>query len=940
MADIFDQVSPEKGYIFDQVTSGVKAPKKDIFDTVSPVQKTDVFDQITPEPSKSPSLLQRGLGFAKNYVLGNLPFMASKTALETANKIDAPIEKFRSETLPNAIAAHAPDILGTVSETGHRTPLTPEQVKPFTSLAIPTTKEAAGGALLGAVAKPISEAVMPFAEKFIPGLAESNLVKREVSSLKNIQAKNLVQPQFNSTQILGAAAKKTEEAAKDFLLPARKMPDGTIKQVWAHNEYDAAGKRLPSSGENGFIDASGKFSTIKEISAAAKKNPDILGNMKGQDTILNLRKQFIHEETDKFIKSTVGDVSVPKELTASTPGLQGTKRSFMQDLAKQVLPEESALRRQGLNGKLLADDAMHYTQDSQIMAAKAQTKVLPDLMKLPEDVRNLIPDYIDPRPGQRRPALAGKAKEVADKVKNQLKVWGRFLEGQDIEIVRKGEPSKFFAKNQFFPRALDTEAIAGNKAVYNDELRHLLNTKQVSSAEEGKQVLDAAIQTKSNVFSPQDFNNFYGAKKVSTIEKPRIYTFKNVTNDPVENLVSYFNNVSRRVNEIKYFGQHGELLHQRLASIGNEGGDANFAQGVMNRLLNQTAKDQSGDYVVRQLRAFQGATKLSLSALPNMQQGVVNSYIRSQSEPAVFKGFKNSFTEEGVNFARKAGIIRNQEADKYLEQIAGMKNDINATSVEKLADKVGDISFFKKSEEANRIQAANIGREYINELAQKFLRNPEGKIGTKTLRDELVAFRVDPDQLMKRGKLTLNEELKAANIFTGETQFGTKALGMPAIYNSSAAGKLAGQFSMFPIQQGKLTLGALKQHPLKTLPIIGATSVGIGGPLGMVSNVARGKAPVEQKSSPQKTIANYVLNSILSSGAFGKVGGVISGVNYGPESVISQMVGPTVTEAGKAAYNTGLAVKGKPKQLIKQGISQIPFVGKAAANILLPGKKK
>lgn len=956
MADIFDQIQPDKPDIFDQVSASAKPKKQDIFDQVASGSKGDIFDQIAPEPSlkdKALALGKKGLELAKSAILTSPMEMASK-AISKINAIEAPaIEKFRSETLPNAIAAHAPDIFDTISETGQKTPLTTEQVKSFTSL-IPTPKEAVVETALGPLAKYGLEAASPLLRKVgltsLAGMGEqitadrvgANKLPGELDSLINIQKANMTQAPSQSAEILGNASNKLQTATKDFLLPARKMPDGTIKQVWAHNEYDTAGNRLPTSGDNGFIDASGKFFTIKDISNAAKTNPDILGQLKGKETIANLRRQFVQEEMDKVIKNTVGNVSVPKEIPNNIlPGLPGSqKRSFISDLVKQVVPEESALRKQGLSGNILADDAMHYVQDSQIMAGKTNAKILPDLMKLPEDIRNLIPDYIEPRPGEQRPVLAGQAKDVADNIRKQLKVWGRFLENQDIEVVRNGEPSKFYAKNQFFPRTLDTEKLASNPAAYQDELNHLISTKQVASPEEGKQVLDAALQTHSNIFSPSDFNNFYGSKKVSTIEKPRIYTFKNVTNDPVENLVGYFNNVSRRVNEIKYFGQHGELLHDRLAAIGNEGGDANFAQGVMNRLFNQQAKDQSGDYIVRQLRAYQGATKLSLSALPNMQQGVVNSYIRSQSEPAVTKGFMRSFTKEGVDFARKAGIIKNQESDKYLEQIAGMKNDTNSTSVEKIADWVGKHSFFQKSEEANRIQAANIGREYINEIADKFISNPEGKVGRKTLRDELINYRVDPDQLLKRGHITSNEELKAANIFTGETQFGTKPLGTPAIFNSSSAGKLAGQFSMFPIQQGKLSLEAAAQHPLKTGPIIAATSVGIGGPLGMAANMARGRSPIEKKNSLVATIGNYVVNNVLQSGAFGKIGGVASGVNYGPESVISQMVGPTVTEAGKTFYNIGLAAKGKPKQLIKQGLTQIPFVGKAAANLLLPGKKK
>jgi hypothetical protein len=937
MADIFDQISSGSGGdVFDQV-----APEKtDIFDQIAPSKPTSFMDRVKSNP-----LVKKGLGLAKSYVSGTLPYEASKTALETSNKIDTKIKDFRSNTVPNLISPTRDSIDQTAAETG-KVPYgkiaARTAAETASEILIPTTKEAAAGALISPFIKPVVGIATKGLEQVSPKFAANQLVKREVGALGRIQAANLTQPEFKSTQILGNVGDRLKEATKDFLLPATKKEDGTIKQVWSHHEYDNTGKMIPSKDEIGYLDSSGKFYTVKDINNRIIAGEDITSLLKGTKTVPNLRRQFIHEEVDKLTKQTVGDLSLPKELEPkATPGLPGvTKRSFKEDLLKQVLPEESALRRQGLNGKQLADDVMNYSQDSQVMAGKLQAKMLPELMKLPEDIRAKIPDYLEPRPGETRPNLAGEAKRVADTMRNQLKAVGRFLEKQDIEVIRNGEKSKFFAKNEFFPRSLDIDKVSADPAVYQDELQHLLKSKQVDSLEEGKQVLDAAMKARTNIFSPEDFTNFYGAKKLATIEKPRVYTFKNVTNDPIENYVNYTNSVSRRINHIKYFGQHGELLNERLAGIGNEGGDANFAQGVMNRFLKQQYEDDSAGYIIRQLKSFQGLTKLSRSAIPNLQQGVVNSYIKSQSESATLKGFKNSLSAEGVEFAKKAGVVGNKEVDKYMEQIAGMKTGSDATTLEELSNKLGSLSGFKKSEELNRIQAANIGREYINEVAMKFIKNPEGKIGTRTLRDELENYRINPDQLIKRGKLTLNEELKAANKFVGETQFGTKPLGLPAIYNSSPAGKLAGQFSMFPIQQGKLAKDALVQHPLKTLPIIGATSVGIGGPLGMLSNVTAGKAPIEKKKSPGLTMANYVIQSVLNSGALGKVGGIATATDYGPEAVEAQMVGPTVSEGGKLLYNIRQATKGKPKPLTRQVLSQVPFIGKAAANVFLPSKKK
>lgn len=924
MSDIFDQVQPDQ--------------PKDIFDQVAPEPKQDIFDKIISKVKQvgSKLLTPEGITNVPTSPTGVLTSATTAAVNKINATVDPSIEKFRSETLPNAIAAHAPDIFDTISETGHRTPMQSSDIAPITRAIIPTTKEAALGVAGGSLIKSLSEPIKDIFEKISPSYAADRQTAREVASLGNIQQNNLVQPQFKSTEVLGNVNQAVEDKAKTLWKPAWRYPDGKIEQtgLQGHNMF---AEKIPGR-ESGFLDENGSFVNLKDIGDKIKAGENVGSHLSTANTIPQFRQQVIRAEMDGLAKKTVGDLSVPKELNGETSSLPGVpKRSFISDALNQVLPEISAIKRQGLSGSALASDIENYTQDSQIMAAKVQVKTIPDLLKLPEEVRNQIPDYLEPRPGQQRPILAGEAKRTADQLGHQIKVCGRLLEKSDIQVVRNGQVETFHPKNEFFPRALNRDAIVSDPKMYQDEVNHLVDSKQVASPEEGKAVLDAAIKTKQQIFSPADFQDYSGSKKLSTIERPRIYTFKNVTNDPIENWVNYTNSVFRRFNEIRYFGQSGDILKQRLASIGNEGGDANFVDSVMTRFLKQGQQDTSGDYIVKQLRAFQGATKLGLSAIPNMQQGVVNSYIKSQSEKATLKGFAKAFTKEGLDFATKAGVVDNAEVDKYLESIAGMKSGPDATSMEKAADWVGKHSFFNKSETANRVQAATIGREYINELADKFIANPEGKYGTQKLRGVLENYKVDPDQLLKRGHITANEELKAANTFVGETQFGTKPLITPAAFNSGPIGKLGGQFSNFSIQQGKLVKDALLAHPLKTLPIVAGTSVGIGGPLGIASNLARGKAPVD--TSSKTPIADFVLQSILNSGALGKVGSIGMGGKYGKMGVAQQLIGPTISDIASGLYEGYQAAHGKPKPLMKHAVQEIPIIGRGLSNVVFPPKK-
>lgn len=862
--------------------------------------------------------------------LASLPGMAVN---KISSMVDPSIEKFRSETVPNFVEKHG--IFNTVNEQGKSSPTPASATAAVSKYAIPTVKEAAIATAGESLLKPAFDFIAgKLSPKYAASKAAEETIAQETKSLANIQKNALEQPSFKSTEILSKANKAVADKQAQIWKPAWKFADGTVKEtgLTGHQMFSP---NVPGR-ESGFIDLDGKFLTIKDLQGKFERNEPVGKFLSTANTLPNVRREIIKQEMDHFTKKTVGDTKLPEALESNTPILQSSnKPSFMKSLATQVLPEETALRKQGPTGSLLADNILNYSRDSQVMAGKAHEKVLPDLLKLPEEIRNKIPDYLEPRVGQERPVLAGEAKRVAEKVRKHLKAWGRFLENQDIEVVRNGKVSKFYAKDEFFPRTIDSEALIKDPELQNDEILNLLTEGQVKTVEEGKQVLEAALATKSSIFSPDDFTNMFGTRKVSTIERPRVYTFKHVTNDPIENLVGYFNNVSRRVNEIKYFGQKSEFLHADLAKMASEGGNAKFAQEITNRVLRQQLQDPSVNYLVRQLRSFQGLTKLGLSAIPNVQQGPVDSYIRSGSLSAVKEGYIHSFTKDGISFARRAGVVENAEVDKYMEMISGLTGKEDASTLEKITTEFLKKTGFKKSEELNRIQAANIGKSYIQELAKNYLEKPKA-----FYKEELENYGVNVENLLKRKYVSENELLKGANTFVGETQFGNRPLGQPHIFTSSPLGQIAGQFSSFPIQQGRLIASSMAKRPLSTPARVVGTAVGVGGPLGMVGNMARGKAPIEKADNPRLTMANYVLDSVLNSGALGKAGNIATAGKYGAEGVAGQMVGPTIMEAAKLGANAYQAAHGKAKALKKQIIQNIPVIGRGISNVLLPTKKK
>lgn len=895
-----------------------------------------------PDKPQPVSFKQKVKNFAKDNLINSPLAQVTHLANKVSNKVDPVIEKFRNETLPNTLGLSEAGIEQQASQTG-KVPygkiVGRLAVQGAGNVLYPTTKEAAVGATLGGLMPGIKTVGSNLLEKISPKYAASQTVKREVGALGKIASNIKEGGAGQSTGMLqflkpGDALPQARE--KTPLLQTIKLKNGnTIVSQAAkghagvYNELAKLNPELPNSvalnqETTGVINKAGEFKEGSVSGRVAKKS---MAYMK--ENGLKPPSPEIHQG---FIDEVMKELNPPTVKSADPIFVQqARKQSASKAIIDRLAPEETALKRQGKTGTRLADLIINNEENSQVMAGKAKESTIPKLLELPTEDLPKIADYIEPRFGNPKPTLSPEGTKVAQDIKQKLTAFGKFLEKQDIVVKTSSGDRPFYAKNDFFPRMPDFEALK-NPEKQALEIKHLIKTGQATNQAEARDVIKSILDKRSPILDPQDFSGFSSLKKVGTIEKPRIYNLLNVDQDPVKNLTRYFDSVSKRIHTIKNFGQTGDKLNQMLADISSEGGDAELAAKIANRVLGREHGIQSSNYLVNEAKAFQTLTKLSPgSSLANMQQGTVNSYIRTGSPEITAQGFKNSFTKDGISFARKAGVVDNSQIDKYMEEIGGIgDNDVNGP-ISNLAGKYTKAIGFKTTETANRVQAANIGKLYMEDLAKRVVKNPADTKAIKELRNYGIA---NIDQLVSRGRLTNNEVLKAVNRFVGETQFATRPLAQPHIFQSSSLGKLMGQYAGFPIGQSRLIMKAQAAHPLTAARVAGsATAVGL--PIEMLRRKLSGQPAMDKKNI---TLPGIVGAAIKNSGALGKIGSVIDSANYGAGGPAKALLGPTGSDLSQLIYALAQAGEGKKTALGRMATKMIPAIGPALSRKLFPTK--
>lgn len=506
---------------------------------------------------------------------------------------------------------------------------------------------------------------------------------------------------------------------------------------------------------------------------------------------------------------------------------------------------------------------------------------------------------------------------AAKVARSNLDKFSSMASNADIKINRNGEVVDFVGRENYLPHITDVDKL---KAHRDETIKYLVSTAQIPDVNQASMFVDEVISGGSvseayHKYFPNALPRTYGNLEMSRVlDMP-----ENVLRYDKKLLADYFEAAARRISKAETFGPKNEKVTALLTRIGLAGGDTKTAEEIMLRDLGDWRGDKSSlkaaSGLVRQVEA---TTKLGLSVISNAAQSVNTASVlglrRTLSE--IIPSIKDPAKRE---FALRSGNILEQTMKDMETELgtSGVMNKITAPG-------------FATVEKFNRVLASNVGKNMAEDAFSKLQKNPLDKEALKNLEK----LGLNATEIIKRGSLSEMDLFKAAQKAVDLTQFRVNPRELPPAWNGPM-GRLLSQFKTFSYKQGEFALRELIKpaisgnvKPLATYLILGLI-VGEG--------IADTKAAVRGRERPTNP-AERMLDNISNVGGVGILGDALTSAQRGPEAVLSFLSPPVISDVAKLYGNAGLAVQGKPSQLIKQLISNIPVVGSPIANRVIPSK--
>ena len=598
------------------------------------------------------------------------------------------------------------------------------------------------------------------------------------------------------------------------------------------------------------------------------------------------------------------------------------KTHQVSNLDKAFRSTRSIIERQGEKGKQLAG-MLQKQRDTKELYVREIEKQISTVQSLKgKDYEN----FVD--------ATQGLAKPNNPKVAQAIKEWHSVHPGIRDRAVNAGLDVGDLGET-YYPHFIDYDKIFKNKNTYNEAINHLVKTGQAETPEKAIELLSYARDVSRN-------------RKFGNLEASRLVDLPFYDKSKAS-LGMYIDGSADRITKTEMFGKGDENALKLIKEAGLDGYDTEAMKNAYDVAVGAKQYNPTTSKISKGIRQFTTTTRLGLGALTNVSQsvntGIVTGHLRTM------KSIIKQFDPKTRQLAEDTGVI----SDAILNDLKhGFGAEYNKGKFGKVVNVI-TAPGFKQVESFNRRVAATAGRDYALRLAQKG--------------DEATLRKLGVTGVIKNGTLTNSQQTQAARKIVEKTQFKVDPQDLPG-WADSPGGKLVAQFRTFSYNQGKFFSNEILKPLAKgnIMPLgrlMAALPLGYG--LYEVRRKIDGRPEEENK-------AKVGLQSFQKIGGAGLVFDIYQGLNpvgskYLPSDrrvtmAFGTIGGPSIGTAGNAigAISEAIQRKNTPKDesrlggkvvvakndnsytdltaISRFGMQQVPIIGTAMANRVLPYKKQ
>ena len=598
------------------------------------------------------------------------------------------------------------------------------------------------------------------------------------------------------------------------------------------------------------------------------------------------------------------------------------KTHQVSNLDKAFRSTRSIIERQGEKGKQLAG-MLQKQRDTKELYVREIEKQISTVQSLKgKDYEN----FVD--------ATQGLAKPNNPKVAQAVKEWQSVHPGIRNRAVNAGLDVGDLGET-YYPHFIDYDKIFKNKNTYNEAINHLVKTGQAETPEKAIELLSYARDVSRN-------------RKFGNLEASRLVDLPFYDKSKAS-LGMYIDGSADRITKTEMFGKGDENALKLIKEAGLDGYDTEAMKNAYDVAVGAKQYNPTTSKISKGIRQFTTTTRLGLGALTNVSQsvntGIVTGHLRTM------KSIIKQFDPKTRQLAEDTGVI----SDAILNDLKhGFGAEYNKGKFGKVVNAI-TAPGFKQVESFNRRVAATAGRDYALRLAQKG--------------DEATLRKLGVTGVIKNGTLTNSQQTQAARKIVEKTQFKVDPQDLPG-WADSPGGKLVAQFRTFSYNQGKFFSNEILKPLAKgnIMPLgrlMAALPLGYG--LYEVRRKIDGRPEEENK-------AKVGLQSFQKIGGAGLVFDIYQGLNpvgskYLPSDrrvtmAFGTIGGPSIGTAGNAigAISEAIQRKNTPKDesrlggkvvvakndnsytdltaISRFGMQQVPIIGTAMANRVLPYKKQ